>query len=204
MKMNPLSVDSDNFIVCEAAGSAVAFGQIRKLAGSNAADPSVFDAPPGSAALDADADDDAWDDFEEEFKSLPWVVMPWSPAYQQLQKRASLQRMRRRARVAAAEARASPLWELASIYVEEEWRGRGLGRSLVRRLLQQYEQRGYTADDLYLLTLEPTVGWYRQFGFEPCSRTQVPPQMGLEVAAGEVLSTLLGNKLVCMRGNDSS
>lgn len=202
-KMNPLSLDHSRFVVCETAtGERVGFGQIRELAPTKTADSSRFDAAPGSGDLEADADDDAWDDLERS-GSVPSGLdsLPWSPGYAALQERAALQRARRLARVEQASIEAEPLWELASIYVEPGWRGCGVGRALVSRLLRRHAQRGFLLSDVYLLTLEPTCSWYEGMGFERIGRPElVPAPMAFEVAAGTALSFLLGNKLVCMRG----
>lgn len=201
-KMNPLSVSAEAFIVCEdAQGERIGFGQIRKLADDRRADPEVLDARPGTADLEADADDDAWEDFEREAGELPWLVLPFSPEYERLRKRAELQRARRAARLAEASATSEPLWELASVFVEAEWRGRGVGGALIERLLERHEAEGRRVRDVYLITLEPTCPFYeRVAGFERVALADVPQQMELEVKAGEALSFVLGNKLACMRG----
>ena len=91
------------------------------------------------------------------------------------------------------------LWELASLYVLEDWRGRGVGSELARRLLAGHEAAGRALSALYLLTLEPTTPFYETFGFRSARSEEVPKEMALEVAAGTALSFVLGNKLVCMR-----
>ena len=206
-KMNPLFLSADRFLVCRESdsGALVGFGQIRQLAKSNAADPARFDAPPGSGDVGQPADDDAWDDFDRAYAaSAPEsgldALLPWSARYRELAQRAAVQRERRRSRVSQAETEAAPLWELASVYVGEQWRGRGVGSELVRRLCARHVQRGGARRDLYLITLEPTCGWYEGLGFSRVERQDLPPQMGLEVAAGEAVSWVLGNRLVCMRG----
>jgi len=202
MKMNPLSIDYSRFIVCETdAGLRVGFGQIRKLGTSRAVDASQYNAQAGSFDADADADDAAWDDLAEEDIASGLDSLPWSAGYRKMAQRAQLQRSRRGARLAQSAAEAAPLWELASIFVEAAWRRRGIGEELVRRLLEAHETRGGYLDDVYLLTLEPTCGWYERLGFKQlASDDQIPAPMAFEVAAGKALSTVLGNKLVCMRG----
>ena len=96
-----------------------------------------------------------------------------------------------------------PLWELASIYVEDDFRGKGIGSALVQRLLERHTSQGRALTDTFLLTLEPTVNWYEQFGFERLPTSRVPKPMELEVKAGEALSAVLGNKLVAMQGAES-
>ncbi len=202
-KMNPLFVDHERFIVCESAstGERVGFGQIRQLSASKAPDPTRFDARPGSGDLQAELDDDAWENFES-LGPVPSGLdsLPWSPGYRALQERAVLQRARRRARSEQGAYAAEPLWELASVWVDARWRGRGVGSALVRRLLRRHEQRGRALRDVYLLTLAPTSAWYAQFGFATVDAPErVPSPMALEVAAGTMLSAVLGNELVCMR-----
>ena len=94
-------------------------------------------------------------------------------------------------------------WELASIYVEDDFRGKGIGSAIVQRLLERHTSQGRALTDTFLLTLEPTVNWYEQFGFERLPTSRVPKPMELEVKAGEALSAVLGNKLVAMQGAES-
>lgn len=208
MKMNPLGIfDPSAFLVCEDSnGSIIGFGQIRQLAEDSTADPSDFDAQPGSANWEVDADDEAWDDFERALPNEPQgFVFPWSPIFKDLEKRAELQRARRRARVAESAARATPLWELASLVVEDEWQGQGIGSSLVSRLLERHQSNARPLATLYLITLEPTCTFYEKLGFARLEEErQIPTQMAFEVKAGEVLSALLGNKLACMRHSGRS
>jgi N-acetylglutamate synthase-like GNAT family acetyltransferase len=86
------------------------------------------------------------------------------------------------------------------VYVAPTWRGRGVGAALVARLLEQHRRRGRSVADTYLLTLEPTCGWYERLGFSRVDEERAPRQMALELAAGKALSALLGNQLACMRG----
>lgn len=207
-KMNPLSLDHERFIVCEtASGERVGFGQVRPLASSKEPDSLRYNAPPGSEDLEAEADDAAWDDFEKEWDSSGLkglqILLPWTPGYRRFERRVALQRERRRARVSAAYAQAEPLWELASIYVEEPWRGLGVGTKLVQKLLQRHTQRGCSRRDLYLITIESRCRWYERLGFERVDKENVPSQMRFEIAVGEVISSVLGNRLVCMRGRDA-
>lgn len=91
------------------------------------------------------------------------------------------------------------LWELASVYVEESWRGRGVGGELVRRLLEAHVAAGRRPADVHMLTLAKTAGWYRTLGFEQVPLDRAPSAMGLEMAAGSAITRLLGEELVCMR-----
>ena len=93
------------------------------------------------------------------------------------------------------------LWELASVFVLEEHRHRGTGAAIVRRLLERHAARGLSAADIYLLTLASTAGWYEGLGFEQVSEPRdVPEPMAFEVAAGRVVTGLIGAELVVMRG----
>ncbi|KAL1524734.1 hypothetical protein AB1Y20_019617 [Prymnesium parvum] len=93
------------------------------------------------------------------------------------------------------------LWELASLYVEKPWRRRGIGTSLVRQLLQRHVAAGRREGHVFLLCLEPSVEWYAALGFVPlASVAEAPESMAFEIAAGGVLTRLLGERLVCMRG----
>lgn len=60
---------------------------------------------------------------------------------------------------------------LRSVAVAPEWRSRGLGRSLVERIIAEAEARGIHA--LYLLTTT-AERYFPSFGFQPIAREQVP------------------------------
>lgn len=89
------------------------------------------------------------------------------------------------------------LWELASLYVEEDARSSGIGRALVAELLARHANACRPLDGIHLITLATTVAWYEDRGFELCK--DAPDAMGLEIAAGKAISLVLGNELVCMR-----
>ena len=93
-KMNPLFLDHERFVVCESAGGGerIGFGQLRKLAEDGAVDASRYDAPPGSADLEADADEDAWDEFAELEVPSGLDSLPWAPGYRKLNENLRLQR----------------------------------------------------------------------------------------------------------------
>ena len=63
---------------------------------------------------------------------------------------------------------------LRSVGVSPEWRGSGLGRQLVDRLLAEAEQRG--TRDVYLLTTT-AEHYFPRFGFACIARDQVPEQV---------------------------
>ena len=60
---------------------------------------------------------------------------------------------------------------LRSAAVDASWRGRGLGRELVHRIIAEAETRGVRA--LYLLTAT-AEHYFPSFGFQPTSRDEVP------------------------------
>ena len=94
-------------------------------------------------------------------------------------------------------------WELASLYVEPSRRGDGIGQALVRRLLATHVESGQSLDEMYLLTLSSTVGFYEKLSFTVVDEAEVPKEMAFEVSAGKAVSFLLGNTLVCMRHRDA-
>jgi len=60
---------------------------------------------------------------------------------------------------------------------------------------------GRSASDVYALTLASTVDWYRKLGFNVTE--DIPSPMRFEVAAGRVITKLIGAELVCLRGGQS-
>jgi amino-acid N-acetyltransferase len=63
---------------------------------------------------------------------------------------------------------------LRSVAVRPEWRARGLGQALVKRLVCRAEARGLRA--LYLLTMT-AEHYFPRLGFERVERTAVPPEI---------------------------
>jgi N-acetylglutamate synthase-like GNAT family acetyltransferase len=86
--------------------------------------------------------------------------------------------------------------ELASLYVDPEYRNRGVGSELVTNLLNKRHDDDNTS--LCLLTLRPTVPFYEKFGFCVISRDNLPSPLRIEYLAGSLISLFLGNELVCM------
>lgn len=91
--------------------------------------------------------------------------------------------------------------ELASLYVMPENREQGIGGALVQQLLLRHEEQE-EATQVCLLTLRPTSGFYEKYGFEVLDekemKSSMPSSFQFEYAAGSVVSSLLGNGLVCM------
>lgn len=92
------------------------------------------------------------------------------------------------------------LWELASVYVKPEWRKRGIGRELIRRVMARHDLLERSRGDVYLLTLDRTEDFYRGLGFGFEVTDEPPASMAGEIVAGNLITGLMGSKLVCMRG----
>jgi len=209
--MNPLGVSYKNFVVAEdvKTGNRLGWAQIRPI-GLSGIDPSTYDSSPGSISADAvedDIDDTMWEEFENDTNvDFPnfWSTLPWSKEYQSASKYANERRKRREQLVTEEKEKIklrSQIWELASVYVIPERRSEGIGSDLVRTVLEQHRQLrtggGEDNDDVYALTLSQTVDWYRSFGF--IEARAIPKPMEFEVAAGNVITKLMGNQLVCLR-----
>lgn len=92
------------------------------------------------------------------------------------------------------------LWELASVYVKPEWRKRGIGRELIRRVMARHDLLERSREDVYLLTLDRTEDFYRGLGFGFEVTDEPPASMAGEIFAGNLITGFMGSKLVCMRG----
>jgi amino-acid N-acetyltransferase len=89
--------------------------------------------------------------------------------------------------------------ELASLYVLPEYRQQGIGTRLVEQLLKQHDEQDDPSTSVCLLTLKPTVPFYQAHGFESVvSIDDLPPTIQFEYRAGQVVSSLLQNELVCI------
>ena len=210
--MNPLGISHRNFVVAEDSqnGERLGWAQIRPL-GPAGVDPNKLNSPPGSIktwTVDDEVDDTMWDEFEEDPDTADFTTcratLPWSKEYR-LAMEASKKRQDRRAELVEAEkARRQQeprLWELASVYVVPNRRSEGIGRALVRSVLDQHAiDYGRSKERVYALTLSSTVDWYAtNFGFETIEDSQkIPGPMAFEVAAGTAITKLMGNKLVCL------
>jgi amino-acid N-acetyltransferase len=83
--------------------------------------------------------------------------------------------------------------ELGSLVVEPDWRGHGVGAALVRYLLAG------TTGDVYLECRAGLVSYYRQFGFELVTWTELPEFLKVKFGLGRLLSLLPGVSIVSMR-----
>jgi N-acetylglutamate synthase-like GNAT family acetyltransferase len=90
--------------------------------------------------------------------------------------------------------------ELASLYVQPDRRNEKIGSAIVQALLDQHYADEHHSK-LCLLTLKPTIKFYEPFGFRVANeaeRKMLPKAIQLEFKAGNALSFVLGNELVCM------
>ena len=62
--------------------------------------------------------------------------------------------------------------ELASIAVEPAYRGQGIARVIIQRLLKDYPYK-----KLYVFCPQSLEAMYSKFGFEPCPKKDVPPYL---------------------------
>ena len=204
--MNPLNIDSKRFLVAvDPMNDKKLYGwaQLRPI-GSNRVDPDRFDSAPGSGSIerDVDVDEEIWDDFENDPMEFPvgFASLPWTKEYREFSKGAERRRRKREELVRMVEEEEkdkNQLWELASVYVLPEWRRRGIGGELIRRIMQRHVLLGRNVQDVYLLTLDSTKDWYASFGF---GLTDDPPaSMAFEVAAGGVITKVIGEELIAMR-----
>ncbi|CAM9803807.1 unnamed protein product [Scytosiphon promiscuus] len=92
-------------------------------------------------------------------------------------------------------------FELASIYVRESHRKRGLGSALVHRLVERFASThgSEKLGNLYLLTLASTVPFYEKNGFSTIPNDDAPKVLRAERAVGSALQSFFGNSVVCMQ-----
>ncbi len=204
--MNPLGIDSKRFVVAvDPTNDKKLYGwaQLRPI-GPSIRNPNQFDAAPGSGSLEREIEEEIWEDFENDGAEFPngFASLPWTKEYKEFAESSSKRRKKRGDLVQMAERQKkdgnNQLWELASVYVLPEWRKKGIGSELIRRIMANYVMLDRNAQDIFLLTLDSTKDWYRGFGFE---LTDDPPaSMALEVAAGGIITNFIGEKLVVMQG----
>ncbi|CBN74296.1 conserved unknown protein [Ectocarpus siliculosus] len=92
-------------------------------------------------------------------------------------------------------------YELASLHVDESYRGRGIGSSVVRQLVKGYVSTHGEGQirNLFLLTLESTVPFYEKNGFAVAPANEIPTVLKAERAVGSLLQSFFGNSVVCMQ-----
>ena len=87
--------------------------------------------------------------------------------------------------------------ELASVYVDPSYRRKGIASSIIQQLLDRHDS--LNQNTICLLTLKPTTPLYEKYGFQIVTDISTMPQgIQLEFRAGSMISTFLGNNLVCM------
>mmetsp|Transcript_3710 Transcript_3710/g.8558 ORF Transcript_3710/g.8558 Transcript_3710/m.8558 type:complete len:331 (-) Transcript_3710:59-1051(-) len=211
--MNPFGIShKNNLIVAEdkATGKRVGWAQIRSMgyAAIETSSEFVDDENDDSLyrrkvqsldSIDQELDDEIWDDFERDPVEFPngFASLPWSKEYREASQAASDRQKRREEKRQAELKRRPQLWELSSVYVVPEYRKRGIGSELVQGVLQRTKYSLKPGKEVYALTLAKTVPWYQQLGFD---LEPVPPSsMALEIAAGSVITSLIGEELVCIK-----
>jgi N-acetylglutamate synthase-like GNAT family acetyltransferase len=63
---------------------------------------------------------------------------------------------------------------IRAIAVHPDHRSHGIGRRIVREMLDRLSSRGLR--EFYVVT-EDAEGWFRKRGFKPCDRDEVHPQI---------------------------
>lgn len=63
---------------------------------------------------------------------------------------------------------------IRSVVVHPDHRSRGIGRRIVREMLDRFSSRGLR--EFYLVTVNAEA-WFRKRGFKPCDRDEVHPQI---------------------------
>lgn len=102
--------------------------------------------------------------------------------------------------------------ELASLYVDPNYRRKGIASMIVKQLIerslenQRNDEQNYASSTICLLTLRPTAPLYEKHGFAILSMDsaefqKLPKAIKFEASAGRILSSLLRNDLVCMVKN---
>lgn len=209
--MNPLGISHKNnlLVACDVKNSRqlIGWAQIRSIGYIGASsNPSMFEDGASTSptisqstfSIEQEVDDLMWEEFEDDPTPIPngLASLPWTEEYRAAS-RAADKRVERRKELLQVELDDAPkLWELSSVYVVQEYRRRGVGSELVRQVLTRQSTQNKSGRDVYALTLAKNVKWYEQFGFE--IEQKVPGSMNFEVAAGNAITKLIGEKLVCI------
>lgn len=194
--MNPLGVQGERFLIASTATNPrVGWAQIRPL-------------PQREQKIERETDDFLWDEFEEDMTiQVPVGLqsLPWTKEYREFSQAAAAKR-RSRDVVRGEVGKETPtFFELSSVWVDPNYRRQGIGKSLVRRVLQRHLDNTGPLEDVYLLTLATTADWYHDnFCFKIVPTAYVPEQIAFEVQAGTLITSLIGAKLVCMQGNSAA
>eukprot|EP00980_Cylindrotheca_fusiformis_P022657 scaffold9542_cov92-Cylindrotheca_fusiformis.AAC.4 len=209
--MNPFGISHRNTLLVatdSATGDRVGWAQVRSLGyltvETNPSDTFVQDGDDGSAlrrdtessrSIERDVEEILWQEFEDDDSAeFPngLASLPWTDEYQTASQSAK-ERVERREKMLQEElARRPRLWELSSVYVTPDFRRQGIGSELVKGVLELTRNKNL-GNDVYALTLAKTVPWYEQLGF--VQEEVIPKPMALEVAAGKVITKLIGEEL---------
>ena len=223
--MNPFGIKhTNNLLIAEdtETGQRIGWAQIRSMGyigfESSSSDSSRFadeDELPSSLntesriSIEQDVDEYMWQELEEDSREFPngFSSLPWTKEYKEASQAAD-ERYKRREAMFQKELESRPqFWELSSVYVAPEWRHKGIGTELVCGVLKRHklsrtrQRNNQVAEDVYALTLARTVPWYCQFGF--VQEENIPKPMAFEVAAGKVITSIIGEDLVCIRVKSS-
>ena len=202
--MNPLGVEPIRFLIAEhPRDGVVGWGQIKPLGPK--INSNKYNAQPGSGSIEDNVDEDVWLEFEnDDTVAFPngFESLPWTKEYRAASEAARRRRQKRELMVGQERMNSGQIWELASIYVLPEYRSQGIGSDVVRQLLKRHEDLGREKSDVYALTLEKTLGWYKHFGMDFAlveKSEEIPSQMSFEISAGNIITGILGEQLVCLR-----
>jgi len=165
-------------------GNRIGWAQLAPI-GTALMDSSRYDSEPGSYDLQQDVDDQMWDEFEND-KTVQapsgWESLPWSPEYQAFAK-SSQDRIQRRARIEKeAQKNQKLLFELSNLYVDEQFRGKGIGSKLLSQLLENQ-------DNVYTVASDTSSAWLVRRGFR--STSAIPRQLTSKMAVGSVSASLI-------------
>ena len=209
--MNPLGISHTNqlLVACDVKNSQklIGWAQIRSIGYvGGSSDPNRFEdgneSKPNSLSrfsIEQEVDDMMWEEFEDDPTPIPngLASLPWTDEYKAAS-RAADNRVARRKQLLNIELAQTPkLWELSSVYVVPEYRRQGVGSELVRQVLNRQQSYDDSGKDVYALTLTKNMKWYEQFGFK--AEEKIPDAMSFEVAAGNVITKIIGEKLQCIR-----
>ena len=206
---NPLGVEPNRFVIAEhSRDGIVGWGQIKPLGPKITSN--KYNAQPGSGSIEDNVDEDVWLEFEnDDTVAFPngFESLPWTKEYRAASEAARRRRQKRELMVGRERMNAGQLWELASIYVLPQYRSQGIGSEVVRQLLKRHEDLGREKSDVYALTLEKTLDWYKNLGmgFALVDKSEeIPSQMSFEISAGNIITGILGEQLVCLRAGQNT
>ena len=207
--MNPLGVEPNRFLIAEhPRDGVVGWGQIKPLGPK--INSNKYNAQPGSGSIEDNVDEDVWLEFEnDDTVAFPngFESLPWTKEYRAASEAARRRRQKRELMVGQERMNSGQIWELASIYVLPEYRSQGIGSEVVRQLLKHHEDLGREKSDVYALTLEKTLDWYKHLGMDFAlveKSEEIPSQMSFEISAGNIITGMLGEQLVCFRAGQNT